>query len=180
MGKRLLALVQKDIAYYAMHTNFDVMGMADAAADELRLLDRKVLEVTFEDELSREGLGRIGTLPEHMTLRDCALCVRDRFGIPHVRVYGDPEQPVVTTAVMPGSGASEIDLAVRGGADVMITGDIRHHDGIDAVEKGIAVIDAGHYGLEKIFIPYMKEFLGRELPELEVLVSKQGEPFWEV
>ena len=62
----------------------------------------------------------------------------------------------------------------------MITGDISHHVGIDAVEKGIAVIDAGHFGIEKIFIPYMKQFLNREAPDIKVVESVQGEPFREV
>lgn len=180
VGRRILALIQNDISYYAMHTNFDVMGMADAAADAMNLQDREVLEVTFKDDISHEGLGRIGTLPEHMPLSDCAAYVRDVFHIPHVRIYGDPDQPIVTTAILPGSGHDEIDLAVTANADVMITGDISHHNGIDAVEKGIAVIDAGHYGIEKIFMPYMKEFFGRELPELEVIESKQKEPFTEI
>ena len=30
IGRRLVKLLQHDISYYAMHTNFDVMGMADA------------------------------------------------------------------------------------------------------------------------------------------------------
>ena len=38
IGRRILTLLQADMCYYAMHTNFDVMGMADAAADELKLL----------------------------------------------------------------------------------------------------------------------------------------------
>lgn len=37
IGRRLVKLIGNDISYYAMHTNFDVMGMADAAADEIRL-----------------------------------------------------------------------------------------------------------------------------------------------
>ena len=47
---------------------------------------------------------------------------------------------------------------------MLVTGDIGHHDGIDAVEQGLAVIDAGHYGTEYIFIDdmempfYMKNF----------------------
>ena len=32
--------------------------------------------------------------------------------------------------------------AIKKGADVLVTGDIGHHDGIDAVEQGLAVIDA--------------------------------------
>ena len=32
-----------------------------------------------------------------------------------------------------------------------MTGDIGHHEGIDAYARGMAIIDAGHYGLEHIF-----------------------------
>lgn len=180
VGRRILKLVRHDIACYACHTNFDVMGMADAAADELKLQDRKVLEITYEDDISREGLGRIGSLPEYMKLRDFAVRVRDVFHVARVRCYGDPEQPVVTAAILPGSGKDEIDLALKAGADVMVTGDITHHVGIDAVEKGIAVIDAGHFGVEKLFLPYMKQFLNREAPEIAVLESDQGEPYTEI
>jgi putative NIF3 family GTP cyclohydrolase 1 type 2 len=83
-------------------------------------------------------------------------------------------------AVLPGSGKSEIDLALKAGADVMITGDINHHAGIDAVEKGIAVIDAGHYGVEKLFVPYMANFLKNRFPELEIFLQEEKEYFTEV
>ena len=75
IGRRVLKLLQADICYYAMHTNFDVMGMADAAADELRLLDRQVLEITCEDEIAKEGIGRYGRLPNVMNLSQrCVGC----------------------------------------------------------------------------------------------------------
>ena len=69
VGKRILELVKHDISCYAMHTNFDVLGMADAAADLLNLTDREVLEVTYEDEISVDGLGRVGSLLEPMLRR---------------------------------------------------------------------------------------------------------------
>lgn len=179
LGRRIIELIRRDISCYAMHTNFDVLGMADAAADLLRLTDREVLEVTYEDEISVEGIGRIGTLMEPVKLSELAAKVGEVFGIEHVRYYGNPDQMLVTCAILPGSGKGEIDLAVKAGADVYITGDIAHHDGIDAVEKGIAVIDAGHYGVEKIFIPYMKEYLEREMPDLRIISCDQGAPFLE-
>lgn len=37
IGRRLVKLIQHDISYYAMHTNYDVKGMADLAADYLNL-----------------------------------------------------------------------------------------------------------------------------------------------
>ena len=177
VGRRVLELAMHDIACFSMHTNFDVMGMADAAADLLRLEDREVLEVTYEDEVSKEGIGRIGRLPEHMKLDDFAALVRDAFRLESVRVYGNPSDTIVTAAVLPGSGKDEIDLAAEAGADVMVTGDVNHHAGLDALEKGIAVIDAGHYGVEKIFVPYMEDYLRRNYPELEILRAPESEPF---
>ncbi len=177
IGKRIVRLLTQDMALYAMHTNFDVMGMAAEAAERLRLLNPDVLDVTYEDAISHEGLGRIGELPEHMTLQECAQYVKECFDIPQVRVYGDPEAPVVMTAILPGSGKDDIDLAISKGADVMITGDITHHVGLDAIEKGIAVIDAGHYGVEKMFVPYMKDYLSREFPELRILCAPVREPY---
>lgn len=179
LGSRVLALAAGDIACYAMHTNFDVLGMGDAAADLLGLGDRKVLEVTYEDELSVEGIGRVGSLPEPLTLKECAQRVSELFEIPHVRYYGDPEGTIVTCAILPGSGKDDIDLALKEGADVMITGDITHHVGIDAVEKGICIIDAGHYGVEKLFIPYMTEYLKREIPVLRIVSCDAGAPYQE-
>ncbi|MBQ2258304.1 MAG: Nif3-like dinuclear metal center hexameric protein [Lachnospiraceae bacterium] len=177
IGRRVYQLIRNDISYFAMHTNFDVMGMADAAADELALKNREVLNVTFEDDISKEGCGRVGTLRERMSVADLAELVKQKFHVPNVRVFGDLGDIVEVAAVMPGSGGSFIKDAINAGADVMITGDIDHHEGIDAVAQGLTVIDAGHYGIEKLFIPYMEEFIRRELPGLKVFKADTKEPF---
>ncbi len=177
ISRRIVRLLQADISYYAMHTNFDVMGMADAAADELLLEDREVLDLTYEDEISKEGIGRIGRLPQEMTLHGCAVFVREHFHLDGVRMYGDPDRVVRRAAVCPGSGKSVIGDAIRLGADVLITGDIDHHEGIDAVAQGLSIIDAGHYGLEKIFVPYMRDFLKRDLAGMDVICAAEKNPF---
>lgn len=177
IGRRVFRLIQSDICYYAMHTNFDVMGMADAAADELKLQNSQVLNVTYEDDISKEGCGRSGKLSKKMSLAECAELVKKTYQVPNVRVFGNLKDMVEMAAVMPGSGGSYIPDALRAGADVMITGDIDHHEGIDAVAQGLNVIDAGHYGIEKLFIPYMKEVLHRELPGIQLYQAKIKEPF---
>lgn len=177
IGRRVVKLLSHDISCYAMHTNFDVMGMADAAADEIGLKKRQVLSITYEDEIAKEGLGRIGKLPEIMTLDECAAFVKKAFSLESVRVYGDGQSHVEIAAISPGSGKTMIPYAIEEGAQVLITGDIDHHDGIDALARGLSIIDAGHYGLEKIFLPYMKEFFRRELPELTVLTAREQNPF---
>lgn len=178
IGDKILTLAESGMCYYAMHTNFDVMGMADAVAGQLGLEDRKVLTVTFEDGSIREGIGRAGALPAPMTLAECAEFVKSRCRIEQVKVFGMPAETVVMAAVCPGSGKSCIEDAIRLGADVLITGDIDHHEGIDSVEQGLAVIDAGHYGLEKIFVPYMEEYCNRKLAGVKVYAAPEKEPFW--
>lgn len=177
IGRRLIRLIQNDMCYYAMHTNFDVMGMADAAADEMELQERQVLEVTYEDEISKEGFGRYGSLPRSMTLAECAAQVKKSFGIDHVKVFGDLNGELLTAAIAPGSGKSMLNAALSVGVDVIITGDIDHHEGIDAVARGLSVIDAGHQGIEQIFIPYMTAFLKRELGSLCVYAEPCVSPF---
>ena len=178
IGDKILTLAESGICYYAMHTNFDVMGMADAVAEQLGLEDRKVLSVTYEDELSKEGIGRVGALPMPMTLAECAEYVKSRCMIEQVKVYGMPAETIVMAAVCPGSGKSSIEDAIKAGADVLITGDIDHHEGIDAVEQGLSIIDAGHYGLEKIFVPYMEEYCRRKLIGVKIYTAAVKNPFW--
>ncbi len=180
IGKRVFNLIFQDICYYAMHTNFDVMGMADAVADELELEKSQVLDVTFQDEISKEGIGRIGEVSRTMSLEECAKYVKDKCKLSSVKVFGDPHKLIDVVALIPGSGKDYIDIAIAKGAQVVITGDIGHHNGLDAVEKGLAVIDAGHYGLEKIFTSYMEEVLRRELPDIKIKRAVEKEPFWTV
>ena len=82
-----------------------------------------------------------------------------------------------TAAISGGSGKSVVKPAVAAGAQVLVTGDIDYHTGIDAVAEGLAVVDAGHYGTEAVFIPYMTEQLPRLFPELEVRGADIVPPF---
>ena len=177
-GRRIVKLLQNDISYYAMHTNFDVMGMADAAAGKMRIQGQQVLDVTYEDESSKEGIGRYGKLPHAMTVRECASYVKEVFCLESVKIYGNPDTVLERAAISPGSGKSMIKPAVVAGVDVLVTGDIEHHEGLDAMAQGLTVIDAGHYGIEKLFVPYMVEYLRGEFPGLNVFAAKEKNPFW--
>lgn len=176
-GKRVVSMIQADMAYYAMHTNFDVKGMAQLAAEKMQLKECEVLEVTCEDEQGLQGIGRAGVLPRNMEVKECANLVKEVFGIEQVKVFGDITWNVTKAAICPGSGKSVIEKALKSGAQVLITGDIDHHDGIDAAIQGMAVIDAGHYGVEKIFIPYMKEYLEKNTKGLTILEQPEKQPF---
>ena len=92
-------------------------------------------------------------------------------------MFGDMRAEVSRLAVSPGSGKTAVAAALVKRADVLVTGDIGHHDGLDAVEQGLSVIDAGHYGTEYIFIDDMKRFLEDKLPVLDVVTTPVVHPF---
>ena len=176
IGARILKLVQNDISYYAMHTNYDVLGMAELSGRKMSLEDPEVLEVTRDGE-QPEGIGRVADLASPAPLREICWSVKDRFHLGAVKVFGDMDQPVSRIAISPGSGKSMIKAALDKKADVLITGDIDHHTGIDAVAQGLAVIDAGHYGIEHIFIEDVKEYLKEKLEGVEVQAAPVRHPF---
>lgn len=181
IGDRILKLIQNDISYYAMHTNYDVLGMADLSGDKMNLKDAQILEVTSEGDIGEEdepeGIGRVADLEEPMTLRECCEDVKEAFHLGAVKVFGNLEQKVKRIAICPGSGKSVIQTALEKKADVLITGDIGHHEGIDAVEQGLAIIDGGHYGIEHIFIEDMRQYLEKNLKQVEVIEAPINHPF---
>ena len=177
ISRRIVKLIQNDISYYAMHTNYDVLGMAELSEQILGIRDTEVLDITMEKEGIPEGIGRIGSLEHPMTLEGCCIYIKHKLNLGSLKVFGDMDVKVSRLAISPGSGKSVIGAAIAKGADVLVTGDIGHHEGLDAVEQGLAVIDAGHYGTEYIFIDDMKRFLEDKLPVLQVMATPVIHPF---
>lgn len=176
--RRIRGLIKHDISYYAMHTNFDVAGMANLNAASLNLEFPTVLDPTWCDEDGRkEGIGRVGNLPEEMTLKAFAAYAKNELDIPMVRVYGPADTRIERVAISSGSGKSMVDAAIASGAQVLVTGDIDYHTGLDAVAKGIALVDAGHYGTEYIFIPFMQQTLEELLTDVKATATEIRQPF---
>jgi dinuclear metal center YbgI/SA1388 family protein len=100
-----------------------------------------------------KGLGRVGDLPAAMALRDVADRLAESLPAPHLRVAGDLDRPVRRVAACGGAGDSLIDAAVAAGADVYVTGDLRHHPTLDALTRGMAIVDAGHFATEAAALP---------------------------
>lgn len=181
ISRRILKLLVHDISYYAMHTNFDSAPgcMADAAAERLGLMGLGVLEEEgfvyretcrggdCEPEKVPYGIGKSGYLRKEMTVKELAALVKERFSLPFAVLYGEmaPGEKVRFIAISPGSGKSVIKPALSAGVQVLITGDIGHHDAIDAAANGMAVIDAGHYGLEYLFLDFMEAYLKKHTGE---------------
>ena len=107
------------------------------------------------------GLGRIGRLPKPQPLQDFVEQVKVALGCVALRVVGQQELAVSKVAVCGGSGAELIPAALRAGADVIVTGDVKYHEARTAEALGIAVIDAGHFATEQLMITELTQLLNQ-------------------
>jgi dinuclear metal center YbgI/SA1388 family protein len=184
-GALALRAASSGIAVAAAHTNLDAAddgaGTSDPVVTALGLGAVQVL--CPPERPGGRGLGRVGDLPEVTSLRAIARRIADGLPAPDVRLVGDPERRVRRVAVLGGSGTSAIGDALRAGADVLVTGDVRHHVALDALELGIALIDAGHHATEHAAMPHFKVQLERRanargLQAIVVLSTVRTDP-WE-
>ncbi|MEX1164940.1 MAG: Nif3-like dinuclear metal center hexameric protein [Nitriliruptor sp.] len=99
------------------------------------------------------GFGVVGDLPEPTRLEDVAAAIAERLPAPHLRTAGDLDRLITTVATVGGAGDGLIGAAIGAGVDLYVTGDLRHHVTLDALEQGLALIDAGHHATEAAALP---------------------------
>ncbi len=130
------------------------------------------------------GMGRVGRLQGPLRLRELADLCRTRLGNPCVRFAGPPDREVERVAVCGGRGAHLAAAARRAGADALVTGDVGHHQALEALALGLAVVDAGHYHTERTVVPFLarllKERAERRGLEVEVIASHVDSSPWKV
>ena len=192
LGLKLLDLIRNDVSVFSMHTNFDSCpgGMADIVCAALGLrktglmeptgflpkdtqngaaegLQLRVVETEGDVNPDAYGIGFTAELPELLSAAELAARVKACFGLPFVQYY-DAGMPIRRIACCPGSGRGELKEVLSLGVDAFLSGDMGHHEGLALCEEGISLLDAGHYGLEHIFVHYIAGFLRTQFPEAEI------------
>lgn len=162
-GSPISLLIKNEISLISAHTNLDKSGISVSTAEKLGLTD-----------ISSDGFLVSGNT-ETISAGELAGKCKEILGCPNVR-YTEKED-IKKVAFVSGSGGSFLSEAIEKGADALITGDIKHDVFIEANNKGIALIDAGHYSTEKIFISRFAKKVG-EKADIEIILSEKEEiPF---
>jgi len=162
-GKYILDLIESGISVYSAHTSFDSAwgGNNDDLARRIGLINIRALD----DGLHKEsgGLGRRGEYAPPRTLGQIVEIIKESLQIDRpVGIVGDPEAMIGTVAVSAGSGADIIDDISLQGCELLVTGDTKFRHGQKAAASGIALIDAGHFHTEKIFVENMSRLLSEK------------------
>ncbi len=154
-GGIIFEAIEKGVSIVAAHTNLDSArgGINDGLADLFGLQEVGGLEE--KSDLNEGGLGRIGDLPEPVKLGKVTERVKAILGAERIRVVGRKNRRIKRIAVVGGAGGGMVALASKKGAQLLVTGEVRHHEALEAEALGMTLIEAGHFQTEN---PALKPF----------------------
>ena len=99
------------------------------------------------------GMGRVGKLKSEISVQEVVDKVKSRTGISHVRLALAPNHSlssrVSTITVCAGSGFS---LVSQVKSDLIVTGEMSHHEVLDCIHKGSSVILTEHSNSERGYL----------------------------
>ena len=124
--------------------------------------------VALSNSQPRTGSGIIGELAETMDEKSFLNHVKAVFGLKLIRHTPLRNRPIKKVALCGGAGSFLISSALRAGADIYISGDIKYHEFFDANDQ-IVVADIGHYESEQFTIDLLQEILEQKFPTFAVL-----------
>jgi dinuclear metal center YbgI/SA1388 family protein len=182
--------VRRGIALYSPHTALDVArdGTNDFLADACRVdsVTREALRPFVSSSPSATpsckpepegiGLGRVGNAPSVLR-SELVAHLKKALGLRYVLVAGPLDAPATRIAVAAGAGGELLEDAVRSGAEVFVTGEVRHHDALSAARRGVTVIATLHSNSERAAVRAYAARLGARL-EVPVTTSlADADPF---
>ena len=136
------------VSAISLNTNLDRSHEARTSLPGLLGMEaRSSLE--YPNDPDATGLGSLCTC-DPITLGDLAVRLRDTFETVPI-VWGDSEMTVSRPAFLGGSLGDFGELAVRAGADVVVTGEVGYHRAQDLSLRGVGVVALGHDRSEQPF-----------------------------
>jgi dinuclear metal center YbgI/SA1388 family protein len=126
---------------------------------------------TMENQHYGIGSGIIGELENEMPEQDFLQQVQHIFKTPCIKHTALTGKGVKKVAVCGGSGAFLIKQALRQGAQVYITADVKYHEFFDA-EGQLMIADVGHWESEQYTIELLYDLIARKFPTFAVFKTE--------
>ena len=130
--------------------------------------------INSSEEISL-GLGRILTLDVPVSLDSMIIKIKQFLGLKYVRVAKSNSNTIQTIALCAGSGGSVLSKTE---ADLYLTGEMSHHDVLEAVSRNTNVILCEHSNTERGYLsskllPFLQQHLKSEGISANVICSVQ-------
>ena len=117
------------------------------------------------------GMGRIGDLALPDERAEILSRIKTALSLTTLLVAGPSKGVVSRAACGPGSCGDLWKDAASRGAELFLTGEMRHHEALAAAARGMTVACALHSNSERAALPRLAASLHAKLPGLETIVS---------
>lgn len=173
----IIKLIQNNIGVISAHTNLDRSqeGVNYHLSKRLGLENATFLQEEGTDPNGNPyGLGFVGTVSP-CSATEFAKQVSKSLHCQGLRL-ADAGTTVSRVAVGGGSCGSMLELVAKQGCDTFVTGDVKYDQFLDAKERGINLLDAGHFPTEQVICQpladKLKEHYHKEGISVEILCSQ--------
>lgn len=169
LDRVLLLAIRSGLHVWSPHSALD--AAADGMTDWLVQAAGPVTDVApiAPDRADpRVGTGRRGTLVEPAPLDLLLPRIKAWLGLGVLRAAGPSGAMIRTVAVCPGAGGSVLDGV---DADLLLTGEMRHHEVLAQVAAGGSVVLTDHTNSERGYLPILAQRIATALPGIHVACS---------
>ncbi len=156
LSRLIIRIIKNNISLYSAHTNldrvyFDKLGEALGFTNITPLLP---------EGGGMPGIGALASLDCPVSLRELIDLAKKKLSLEQVMYTGNLNSMISRIALVNGAGGGLIDkILAEHSVDCIVTGDVGHHHGKSAEMSSVAVIDAGHFGTERILLHFLKEHI---------------------
>ncbi|MBV70707.1 MAG: Nif3-like dinuclear metal center hexameric protein [Myxococcales bacterium] len=153
----VIAALKNGISIYSPHTALDAIegGVNDWLISGVGPVQNvSPLDPVLSDN-ANDGMGRRGHLETAAEIDLVASRLKAYLGLEHIRIARAQRhqsgKAITSVAVCPGAGGSL--LAGLSDVDLVVTGEMRHHDVLALNSRGVSVILTEHTNCERGFLP---------------------------
>ena len=127
--------------------------------------------IPLESLDDRVGMGRVGKLTRPVTAATLIKRIKTHLGIKSLQLIGSEKRKVSTAAVGAGSLSVLMGDVLSSGAEFLLTGEIKHHDALLAVQNNLTVAAVGHWTSERPGVEQLTKQLRSALKGVELSLS---------
>lgn len=125
----------------------------------------------LENENQEVGAGMLGELPEEMEELEFLKHLKSSMQLHTIKHTAAIGRKIRKVAVCGGAGIFLLPEAIKKGADIFITSDVKYHEFFDA-ESQLIVCDIGHYESEIFTKELLGDLLSQKFPNIALYLSK--------
>ncbi len=127
---------------------------------------------------TRFGLGRIGELSRPSRIPRIVERIKKATGAKAIGLIGDDKRLVRRAAVCAGTCGPILNSVIAAGADLYLTGELKHHQALAAQEAGLTCICLSHTVSERFMLKKLAGQLRTRLKGIQIKISKKdADPF---